>query len=1546
MAGIAVLSLVALLLLALVAGIVWLHTGRGAATVAQLVTSETRNAIQGDLRVRAVHVGGFLHVCVDGVELRDPDGHLALRAARACVKLQPLPLKAHKIIVTEAQLEKPWIEIAKVPGTSETTLQRAIKPRKPPQPGGGPFAWKVDVRSLQLRGGSVTVRPELGEEAIFALEDLDLSQAHATYSADAASAAFALSAQLSAPGKAASALSFDATLDGPAASGTATLRSLRVKLGESGLLANGSWNIGAAAGEVHLREVVLTPKDLALFAPRAPLEGTVRGEADLKSDGRTAGLELRLDAGGGRIEGKLTGTLEKVPVWDLQLSVAEVDPGAISDRAPKGQVTARVSLHGKGRPEFDAHGVRGELSAAAHIGPAHLDRVGSVVADFKTEMQGRYAIVRAFTATALGLTVKAHGAAAYDEVSMDLDVSAPDLAQVGRAFGALTRQPSLPVGGSMHLAARVTGSPQRPNAELRIRAPEFRWSKTLVVDGLSVMGTTSGPLGRPDGTLKVAARRLIASAVDLGAPRIDMELAWPIAHMRVDAAVAGGVLQLAGDARIDDDKDGLLLSNFLVAWPGNTLHLANDTRVHIRDVLILEPLELTGEHGSVRFQAQVQPPPGRIDASVVVTKFELTHLPLFMLPKDLDLRGVLDANAVVQGPRAAPDLDLQADVRGAGARPAGDLLLDAHTHAHVHHGVLKTEGWVAGDGVLRFDFQGEVPVQSLAKQPASIPLRLDAQLAKVDLAKLADKARLSVLQRQRVHGMVDARLVASGTLGTPRATLSIEGRDLGSQSMQQVDARAGFLLEKNRATLDATVLLGGEPSLSLTAQAPIDLPRALRGDRAYLRGALERPVTANLAVTQLQLVRLVKSGLLPEGSEGAVSLSARLSGTPLDPVLQVSTAGEKVTVGRLHGLDFQGELGIADKVKMTFGAQSQTSAVARMEAGASVSGAELVEAARRRAMREAVAPLLDRNISLTLEVPGLPIARATNLAGKAAVAEGRLDGHLALSGTAARPQLRGEFTLKDLQAKAQHLGAADLYVEADSAGALLHVGIDPPGGGNFLGHVKMDADLGARALLSRGAASVMDGKLSGEVRARDLDLGFLSGLIPRLRRTGGTLRGDVKLAGLVRKPVGQGDAHLSGGLFDVVGQGVYEDVGLDATFSPKDVVIDRITGTEGAGTFSAILVAARRPPPGNPASDRIEFTGEVHLGDAESVRDRKVPGTNKPLQAGPLPLRQAGEQRADLNGELDLFGDFTDGLLTLNTKIPDARLVIKQLPDKRLPSLKENPDILLVHPGERPHPPGREPEEVAAEEEARKTATFRMHAHLDLNHLYVKAPDFEFPVESHMNFDYDARHPDVPSADGVIHVPQGSFSALGRRFTIDDAKITETGGDISDPELEVKALFDNPQAAVTITVTGTAKAPQLDLSSNPPMDQDQIAFFLATGRIQGRATQQGGGVDLSGAATSVVGSLLFGQVRKELADVLPVDVITIDTGAQGVAGASVGKYIGDRVFVGYRQRFSPPTQFENTWEGHLEYEISRAISGEITYGDQIRDLSILYTKDF
>src|SRR5207302_1312104 len=218
----------------------------------------------------------------------------------------------------------------------------------------------------------------------------------------------------------------------------------------------------------------------------------------------------------------------------------------------------------------------------------------------------------------------------------------------------------------------------------------------------------------------------------------------------------------------------------------------------------------------------------------------------------LALHGVLDANAVVQGPRATPDFDLRADVRGVGARQAGELSLDGHVHAHVHRGVLQTDGWAAGSGIVRVDFQGELPIQAIATQPSNAPVQFEARLAQLDLA------------------------------------------------------------------------------------------RALR-DRTYLRGMLDRSLQADLAVTQLPLERLSRSGFLPPGSTGTVSLSARLGGTPRDPTLDMNTTGNDVTIGRLHALAFQGALAIKDKVQATLGAQSQGDVVARAEMAASLSGGELME---------------------------------------------------------------------------------------------------------------------------------------------------------------------------------------------------------------------------------------------------------------------------------------------------------------------------------------------------------------------------------------------------------------------------------------------------------------------------------------------------------------------------------------------------------------------------------------------------------------------------
>src|SRR5207253_1948843 len=155
-------------------------------------------------------------------------------------------------------------------------------------------------------------------------------------------------------------------------------------LGGSGFSGQGRYDLGSRAGELHLRDLRLLPRDVAVLSrsASAPMSGEIRGQADATLNGEAVSVAARLQAGGGYL-----------------------------------QIDARA---------------------------------------------------------ALGLRVSAQGTASYDAVALDVDVQAPDLQVVGRGVGALRKQPSLPLSGSAHLAAHLTGSPRSPDAQVHLRAPSAR----------------------------------------------------------------------------------------------------------------------------------------------------------------------------------------------------------------------------------------------------------------------------------------------------------------------------------------------------------------------------------------------------------------------------------------------------------------------------------------------------------------------------------------------------------------------------------------------------------------------------------------------------------------------------------------------------------------------------------------------------------------------------------------------------------------------------------------------------------------------------------------------------------------------------------------------------------------------------------------------------------------------------------------------------------------------------------------------------------------
>src|SRR5438067_10267537 len=133
-----------------------------------------------------------------------------------------------------------------------------------------------------------------------------------------------------------------------------------------------------------------------------------------------------------------------------------------------------------------------------------------------------------------------HGEAAFDAMALDLDVQAPDLSAVGKALGTFRKTPSIPLAGSAQISAHLTGSPKRPQANLHLRAPRFRQDARFAGTNIAIDGNLGGNLKAPDGKLLVTATDLQLGQIALKAPRIDMQLAWPMAHLRVASGVSEG----------------------------------------------------------------------------------------------------------------------------------------------------------------------------------------------------------------------------------------------------------------------------------------------------------------------------------------------------------------------------------------------------------------------------------------------------------------------------------------------------------------------------------------------------------------------------------------------------------------------------------------------------------------------------------------------------------------------------------------------------------------------------------------------------------------------------------------------------------------------------------------------------------------------------------------------------------------------------------------------------------------------------------------------
>ena len=153
-------------------------------------------------------------------------------------------------------------------------------------------------------------------------------------------------------------------------------------------------------------------------------------------------------------------------------------------------------------------------------------------------------------------------------------------------------------------------------------------------------------------------------------------------------------------------------------------------------------------------------------------------------------------------------------------------------------------------------------------------------------------------------------------------------------------------------------------------------------------------------------------------------------------------------------------------------------------------------------------------------------------------------------------------------------------------------------------------------------------------------------------------------------------------------------------------------------------------------------------------------------------------------------------------------------------------------------------------------------------------------------------------ATGEINIPEGRYRAYGQRLDIERGRLLYTGGPITNPGLDVRAVRRINEVTAGIAVKGSLSQPQLDLFSTPAMGQTDALSYLLTGRpIEGSSGEDGAIMAKAALALGLSGG---DRIVRNLRDRFGLDEMRVesdDTGDQ--ASLVIGRYLSPRLYVSY-----------------------------------------------
>jgi autotransporter translocation and assembly factor TamB len=112
---------------------------------------------------------------------------------------------------------------------------------------------------------------------------------------------------------------------------------------------------------------------------------------------------------------------------------------------------------------------------------------------------------------------------------------------------------------------------------------------------------------------------------------------------------------------------------------------------------------------------------------------------------------------------------------------------------------------------------------------------------------------------------------------------------------------------------------------------------------------------------------------------------------------------------------------------------------------------------------------------------------------------------------------------------------------------------------------------------------------------------------------------------------------------------------------------------------------------------------------------------------------------------------------------------------------------------------------------------------------------------------------------GEVDVLEGKVRVLRSAFDLQEGNVIFSGGDPFNPNLDLEAVMNIPDATVKMTIAGTPEQPEIDFSSEQYPDQTQIMTILLTGQAPSDLGSDQGQGTAQALAGLLLNSLFAGQ---------------------------------------------------------------------------------------